>query len=91
MTSRRPKGPDHDGMTLETLRQLDDMVGRTFTLIEPGDFLEDPDGRPIGVAPNVITETVMASPLIGIDVFRALGVDPADYPNLTVYDPQEDQ
>lgn len=87
----RPKGPDHNGITLDTLRQLDEMVGQSVEVVEPGELLEDADGNPLGMTPNVVTSTVMCSPLVSLTVFRNLGADPEDYPNLTVYDPQEDQ
>lgn len=87
-----PERPPSDlvpskGMTVETLRTLDQAVGQPVRVTEPGELVEDVDGMPLVVGPSDTTTETMASPLIHIDAFRRLGADPADFPNLTVYDP----
>jgi len=76
------------GLTLETLRRLNDTAGQPLTLTEPGEVLLDPDGLPIGVGPST-TSTVTMSGVFPRAQLDQLGGDPDDFPNLRFIDNTE--
>ena len=80
---RAPRDVTSTGLTIEGLRRLNDLAGTVVEVAEPGEMLIDVDGDPLAIGPSVTTRETLAAPVVGTEVFRALGADPADYPNIT--------
>jgi hypothetical protein len=76
-----PTGPD-----LETFAALNRMVGRTVTVTEPGDLLEDADGWPLAVGPPRNDTATLAGATFTLAELEAAGGRPEDYPHLTFID-----
>ena len=79
------------GLTIEALRQLNDMVGREVVMSTPGRVLCDPDGIPIGIEPGETVLADLASPVISASEIERLGIDPNDFPNIVFATPNPNE
>ena len=85
---RAPRDVVSTAITVEALRKLDEMVGQSVEIVEPGEIPLDPDGVPLAVGPSTTTQETIVGPIIRAAEFLRLGADPADYPNITCHDPR---
>lgn len=75
---------DDTGLTLETLRAQNDAAGSWRLVSVPGEIILDTDGIPAYAAPAEDVPTHIGGPVITQAGADRLGVDPADFPNVTI-------
>lgn len=78
-------------LTIETVRLLDEYAGRTVQVVTPGEILTDPDGIPIGVGPMTRDTVTLAGAVITQREADRLGIDPSEFPNITIVPLSTDQ
>lgn len=80
-------------LTIDALRRMNDAAEVGVTIRMPGDLIEDVDGRPAGMVPNVTTDAEVYAVYVARHEVDALGITPeqlaADFPNIHVIDPKE--
>jgi len=83
-TKRPPRDVEHGRLAVEDLRALSALAGRTVQVFKTGELYTDLDGQVLAVGPSTVTREKIGSPAIPAAVFDRLGVNPDDYPSLTV-------
>lgn len=71
-------------LTRAQLEEVAALCGRAVTYVWPGDFIEDPDGNPVGMTASTTgTATVGAVTITRAEV-DALGITEGDIPNVRI-------
>lgn len=72
------------GPSAETLRRLNNAIGKPIQQKEPGELIEDTDGNPIAVEQSKTHAATLGTVTITAAEVEAAGLTPADLPNLEI-------
>ncbi|WP_226438617.1 hypothetical protein [Rhodococcus yananensis] len=76
------RGP---GLDRETILRQNDMAGKVVHVTIPGQLVEDADGNPIGMTPN-LTESSYFGVCMTLRNLAEAGLTPDDVPNIRIVD-----